>query len=600
MDQVQEIKERLNIVDVISGYLRLTKAGVNYKALCPFHNEKTPSFMVSPSRQSWHCFGCGIGGDIFTFVEKIEGLEFLDALKILAEKAGIILKNEDPKLRSEKDRIYQICEKAAQFFSQELNNPIINYLYKRGLKDETIGEWRLGYAPDSWDSLLIFLKKFGFKEPEIERAGLILKGEKYHDRFRNRLIFPIFDTNGRVVAFSGRIMNDIVPSKTERTDSGKYINSPETILFNKSRILYGLDKTKTEIKKADKAILVEGQMDVLLPWQDGVKNIVATSGTALTEDHVTILKRLANNLVLAFDMDEAGFRATKRGVDLAQSSGFNISVLGLIEGKDPADFVKERPKEFEKAVQSAEPIMVYYFNQVFKKFNPDTLEGKKFIAITLLSEIKKLPSAIERSNWIRELSLKLGVSESDLEEEMEQIELEPFDLAKPVNAPLGQIDAKTRKEILSEKLLALLLKTPESIKQAAKAASILPPKYFELLSSFSSNQGNFSDVRTALSPDLRPYLDFLFLMADYELEKGGPDFNIGEEVGFLIREIEKEHYKELKQKIGQEIKKQENTILLSGSGGALEENEKLTALSKELQNISEKLNILSENQSFKF
>ena len=594
-DNVQQIKERLNITDVISGYIRLQKAGVNHRALCPFHNEKTPSFMVSPSRQSWHCFGCGEGGDIFTFVEKIENIEFKDALKILAEKAGIVLQRDDPKLRSEKDHLYEICEKAAQFFTQQLNNPIINYLHNRGLNDETIDEWRLGYAPDSWDLLLLFLKRNGYKENEMERAGLILKGEKYHDRFRNRLIFPIFDANGRAVAFSGRIMNDVVPSKTEYADSGKYINSPETILYSKSRMLYGLDKAKIEIKKKDKAILVEGQMDALLPWQDGVKNIIATSGTALTEDQLIILKRLTNNLILAFDMDEAGFRATKRGVDLAQNSGFNISVLGLAEGKDPADFVKEQPKEFEKIIQSAEPIMAYYFNQILKKFDSKALEGKKFIAITLLSEIKRLPSAMERSHWIRELSLKLGVSENDLEEEMEQIELESFDSAKSIEAPIKQTDVKTRKEILSERLLALLLKTPELINQAAKTISILPPKYFELLSSFSSNQGNFSNVRMALPPHLRPYLDFLFLMADYELEKSGPDFNIGEEVESLMKEIEKEHYKELKQKISQEIKKQENAILISSSGEGFEENEKLTSLSKELQNISEKLNILSKN-----
>ncbi len=230
IDQVQEIKERLNIVDVISGYLRLQKAGVNFKALCPFHNEKTPSFMVSPSRQSWHCFGsCGEGGDIFSFIEKIEGVEFPEALKILAEKAGVTLKYENQKSRSEKDKAYEICEKATQFFTASLNNAnvILDYLHKRGLQDVTINEWRLGYAPDSWGSLLSFLGKYGYRELEIEKAGLVIQTTnykvqttKYHDRFRNRLMFPIFDTNGRAVAFSGRIMNDVISSKTEKADSG--------------------------------------------------------------------------------------------------------------------------------------------------------------------------------------------------------------------------------------------------------------------------------------------------------------------------------------------------------------------------------------------
>ena len=600
-NQVQEIKEKLNIVDVISEYLRLQKAGVNFKALCPFHNEKTPSFMVSPSRQSWHCFGCGEGGDIFTFIEKIEGVEFPEALKILAEKAGIILKYDNPKLRSEKDKAYEICEKATQFFTASLNNAnvILDYLHKRGLQDGTIDEWRLGYAPDSWGSLLSFLGKYGYREPEIEKAGLILRGAKYHDRFRNRLMFPIFDTNGRVVAFSGRIMNDIVPSKTEKADSGKYINSPETILYNKSRILYGLDRAKTDIRKADKVILVEGQMDAVLSWQDGVRNVVATSGTALTEDHLLVLKRLTSNLVLAFDMDEAGARATERGDLAAVQSGFNISVVSLLSGKDPADFVKERPGEFFKLINSAEPIMSYYFKQVFKKFSVNggsasggdeiPLEGKKFIAVDLLSKIKRLPSVVERSNWIRELSLRINISERDLSEEMEQLEIaldERTQYALPSSK--ANIQVKTRKDILSERLLALLLKKPELIAEAVKAAVFLPKKDFEVLGALVANQNNFSQTRSTLPADLRPRLDFLYLSGDYELEKTGADFNINKEIKFLIEEIEREHYKEILKKIGQEIKKCE-----------AEESPNLNKLTEEFKNISKKLYELNKYEKEK-
>jgi len=586
-DQVQEIKERLNIVDVISAYLRLQKAGVNYKALCPFHNEKTPSFMVSLSRQNWHCFGCGEGGDIFTFIQKIEGMEFPEALKILAEKAGVILKYDNPKLRSEKERAYEICEKAAQFFSLTLNNAniILDYLHKRGLKDKTISEWRLGYAPDSWNALLSFLTKQGYRESEIEKTGLILRGEKYHDRFRNRLMFPIFGINGRVTAFSGRIMNDVIPSKTEKADSGKYINSPETILYNKSRTLYGLDRAKTDIRKADRVILVEGQTDAILPWQDGVRNVVATSGTALTENHLSILRRLTNNLILAFDMDEAGSRATKRGIDLANEMGFNILVLNLPSGKDPADFIKERPGEFNKLILESQPIMVYYFNQAFGKFDANKLEGKKVIALTLLSEIKRLPSAVERSGWIRELSLRLGVSESDLKEEMEQLEIAPDEKIKDVQmASKGNI-AKTRKEILSERLLALLLKKPALIAEAIKTAVFLPKNDFEVLKALTANQNSFSETRSALSPDLRPHLDFLYLAGEYELEKVGDNFDIDKEIKFLIKEIEREHHRGTLQKIGQEIKKCE-----------AEESPDLDKLTGEFQNISKKLYKLNEKE----
>ncbi len=590
-DQVQQIKERLNIVDVISGYIRLTKAGVNHKALCPFHNEKTPSFMVSPSRQSWHCFGCSEGGDIFTFVEKIEGIEFLDALKILAEKAGVELEYSDPKARSEKDCLYEICEASAQFFAQQLNNSIINYLYKRGLKDETIEEWRLGYSPDSWDSLLTFLRAKGYKEAEIERTGLVLKGQKYHDRFRNRLMFPIFDTSGRVVAFSGRIMHDIIPSKTEALDAGKYINSPETILFSKGRILYGFDRAKTDIRKNNTAILVEGQMDVILPWQDGVKNVIATSGTALTEDQLTIIKRLTGNLIMAFDMDDAGFRATKRGIDLAQSFGFNISVLRLESGKDAADFVKDNPGKFAENVERAEPIMSYYFKEIFRQFSPDKLEGKKIIALNLLSEIKRLPSAIERSNWIRELGLRLGVSEDDLKEEMEHLETQINADNTRINAenfpresvPNPHLSAsKTRKEILSERLLALLLKKTESIAETVKVAAYLPARDFEFLSAFLENNGNFSQIRSVIPVDWRSRLDFLYMLGDFELGKASSDFDLGKEIIFITKEIEREHYKESLLKIGVEIKKCEA------------EDSDLDNLTKEFQNISKKLYQLNE------
>ena len=595
-DQVQEIKEKLNIVDVISGYLRLHKAGVNYRALCPFHNEKTPSFMVSPSRQNWHCFGCAEGGDIFSFIQKIEAVEFPEALKMLAEKAGVVLKYGDPKLRSEKDRIYEICEKAAQFFAASLGNStiVLKYLGDRGLKNETISEWRLGYAPDSWNSLLLFLTGRGYREQEIEKAGLILRGQQYHDRFRNRLMFPIFDANGRVVAFSGRIMNDIIPSKTERAESGKYVNSPETILFSKSKILYGLDKAKMEIRKNDKVVLVEGQMDTLLPWQDGVKNVVATSGTALTEDHLSILKRLTTNLVLAFDVDEAGSRATKRGVNLANEMGFGVSIVKPFSGKDPADFVKEQPGKFGALVADSRPIMEHYFHQVFEKFDPSKIESKKIAAITLLSEIKRLPSAMDRSHWLRELSLQLGIDESDLKEEMGQIEIEK-DTPKILSIATAEVQNKNRKEILSERLLALLLKKPELMAEATKVAGFLPAGDFEILRAIAANGGDFSGARSALAVDLRPRLDFLYLAGDYEIEKAGSDFLIAEEIASLAKAIEKEHYKEKMRQIGMEIKKRE--ARLNDAAGQAGEDLDLSELTNEFQNISNKL--YKQNESKK-
>ncbi|MDP2638982.1 MAG: DNA primase [Candidatus Azambacteria bacterium] len=545
---------------------------------------------------------CGEGGDIFTFVQKIEGVEFPEALKILAEKAGVVLKYDNPKLRSEKDRIYEICEKATQFFMQSLssanNKVVIEYLYGRGLKEKTIEEWRLGYAPDSWNAVMFFLTNLGYQEAEIEKAGLILKGTRYHDRFRNRLMFPIADANGRVVAFSGRTMNDIIPAKTENIESGKYINSPETILYSKSRVLFGLDKARMDIRKDDKVVLVEGQMDVILPWQDGIKNIVATSGTALTEEYLMILKRLTSNLVLSFDVDEAGSRATKRGIDLATEMGFNISVLNISSGKDPADFVKEQPGEFGKLILASQPIMAYYLKQALEKFSPKKLEGKKFIALTVLSEIKRLPSIVERSHWVRELSLRIGVSERDLAEEMRlsaPVPSAPAPDVAPVFGAKGQNpvqgDATQRKAtsglgrrtILSERLLALLLKKPELIAEAVAAASFLPKKEFDVLGILAANKDNFSEARSALPIDLRPHLDFLYLTGDYELEKVGANFSIDKEIRFLIKEIERENYKEILQKIGQEVRQRETNPDFN-----------IDKLTKEFQNISKKLYQLNE------
>ena len=309
--QIEEIKSRIDIVELIGSYLKLQKAGANFKASCPFHNERTPSFNVSSARQIWHCFGCGKGGDIFTFVQEIEGAEFPEALKMLAERAGVELRPEDPNLRSEKNRLFQLMEEAAKFFENNLRagEQVLGYLGKRGLSDETIGEFRLGYASEEWRALVQHLAAKGFKFPEMEKAGVAVKrggaqaitgnSAEYFDRFRGRIMFPIFDYNGRVIAFGGRIF-------PERENEAKYVNSPETPLYQKGRTLYGLNKSKQEILKKGECVLVEGYMDMAMSWQGGVKNVVAVSGTALTDEQLKILRRLSEKFISSFDIYEAG------------------------------------------------------------------------------------------------------------------------------------------------------------------------------------------------------------------------------------------------------------------------------------------------------
>lgn len=567
--QIEEIKAKLNVVDVISGYMKLEKAGVNFKGLCPFHGEKTPSFMVSPSRQSWHCFGCGEGGDIFTFIQKIEGVEFFESLKTLANRAGVVLEQEnaqDRQDRSEKTRLYDLCEKAAQHFEKNLEsqNQVLNYLRKRGVKPETQEEWRVGYALDLWRSLLDFLRALGFRDSEIEKSGLAIRqaDARLHDRFRNRLMFPISDTSGRIVGFSGRTMSDLIPSNTEKPDSGKYINSPETILFNKSRVLYGFDKAKTEIRKENSALLVEGQFDLILSWQDGIKNIVASSGTALTQGHLEILKRLTDNLLLSFDQDEAGFRATKRGIDLALDLGFNIKIVALdsedADTKDPADFVKIFPGKLKENLKEAKPVMEYYLNRILKQFDSTSLDGKKMIVQILLPEIKRHPNALERSFWIQELAQKINVKESDLEQELSRIIINremPYQVFQ-VNPAFAK---KTKKEILSEQILALSLKNPALILEISHILSLLSPKYSEIALSLVLNQKNFnfSKVKLGLPSELQSRFDYLSLVADIWQEHLEPNFDFEKEANFLLNELEKEHTKEVLVNLEINIKKAE-------------------------------------------
>src|SRR3989344_6126395 len=304
MTTTEEIKNRLDIVEVIQGYVRLQKAGANFKACCPFHNEKTPSFIVAPERQMWYCFGCGEGGDLFTFIEKIESVKFSDALRLLADKAGVELKADDKKIVSKKKRLFEILELATRFYETQLAESTMGarakeYLKGRGLTDESIESWRLGWAPDHWSGLYEFLQKKGYSEKDIEEAGIGVRSEKprgrtrtMHDRFRHRIMFPVANIQGQVIGFSGRLL-DTVPARTVPKDQGKYVNTPSTPLYDKSHALYGLDKARGAIKERDLALLVQGNLDVILAHQSGTTNAVASCGTALGGEHLSILKRFA-------------------------------------------------------------------------------------------------------------------------------------------------------------------------------------------------------------------------------------------------------------------------------------------------------------------
>jgi DNA primase len=418
LDPVQDIKERLSIEQLIGEYLPLKQAGVNLRALCPFHSEKTPSFMVSPDRHSWHCFGCSKGGDVFTFVMEMEALDFREALELLAKKAGVELpkyKQADSSDRTR--RLYEVNAAAMSFFEKQLGTRgsaaevARKELQRRKVTTEVRELFHVGFAPPDWESLTLFLQKQGFTEAELVSAGVCVArtAPKHgtYDRFRNRLTFPLIDQLGRVIGFSARALD---PNEK----MGKYINSPETPIYHKGRFLFALNLAKTDIRKRNFAILVEGQMDAVSSHRVGVRNVVATSGTALTNDHLQLLKRYTSNLILAFDVDVAGANATKRGIDLAISQGINVKVASMPAGVDPDDLCREDPKAWGAAINESLPIIEYYLKKSLSNRDLTRVEHKKAVAREVLPEVGRLADPVEQTHYLQTLSKLLGVSEEVL------------------------------------------------------------------------------------------------------------------------------------------------------------------------------------------
>lgn len=470
---VEEIKSRLDIVDVVGQYVKLKKTGVNFSALCPFHSEKSGSFFVSPTRQTWRCFGCGKGGDIFTFIEEIEGVEFGDALRILAAKAGVELKRQSPRAKEEKTvrrRLYDACELAAKFFEKQLAQSSAGkiawqYLLKRGLSEKSVSFWRLGYSPDSWQGLHDFLAREGYLDDEIIAAGLAVKssGGRVYDRFRGRIMFPIFDFNSQVVGFGGRIFEN----KKDVSAEPKYLNTVNTLIYDKSRILYGLDRAKATVRKLDSCVLVEGYTDVIMSAQVGVENVAATSGTALTHDHLKILKRFTDNLILGYDTDFAGEAANRRGIDLASGMGFNVNVAcPRGKGKDPADVAAADPQNWRDAVEKSRAIMDFFFERAFAAHDKSSPIGRKKIAEFVLPAIKAVPNAVQQAFWLQKLADRMEARDIRYEEYLRQ-ELKKVRInenvfeSSPANKD-SQNDAFAGGQSgLERRLLALAVKFPE-------------------------------------------------------------------------------------------------------------------------------------------
>lgn len=411
-DNVQEIKDRLNVVDVVSDYVELKKLGLNHKGLCPFHGEKTPSFVVSEEKQIWHCFGCSKGGDMFTFIQEIEGLEFRQALEVLGRKAGVEIKQISPQKRSEKQKVLTLLELAAGFFRQGYKQSTSgeiarSYVQNRNMPESLQERFMIGYSPDSFSILTSFLLKRGFKRKEIVAAGLAVQkpnGDSY-DRFRNRLMFPILDAQSNVVGFGARLLE-------KKDDAPKYINSPETEYYNKSRVLYGLNWAKEMAREKKSIIVVEGYMDVIASHKAGVENVVASSGTALTTEQVQLMKRYVETIYLSFDMDTAGEQATRRGVDKLLEQGVDVKIITLPDGKDPDELVSENPDLWPQAIENAEPLFDHYFKKSFDGLDFNNPKEKSKVFHDLVDLISYIPDLVEKAHYAKRLAEVLSLDES--------------------------------------------------------------------------------------------------------------------------------------------------------------------------------------------
>lgn len=625
---VDQIKERLDIVDLISSYLKLQKSGINYKARCPFHNEKSASFFVSPERQIWHCFGCGIGGDAFGFVKQIEGVEFPEALRILANRAGVELRRPDGRARddsweqfqSQKTVLLDISELAAKFFEKQLwqsntGKQALAYLRERGVTDDSIHQFRLGWSPENWTALYDFL--IGrYSDKEIFDAGLIIKKERggVVDRFRSRIVFPIFDLNSQIVGFTGRILHGLTQTgarthaekvSDSQREVAKYVNTPQTAIYDKSRILYGLHAAKLDIRRNNRCLVVEGNMDVIMSHQVGAKHVVASSGTALTDGHLKIIKRYTDNLDLCFDADIAGSIATDRGVDLALSRGFNVGIVTInnseesasdqhesVALKDPADYVKVHGAKWAEVSQNSRPFMEFYFDAAKKAFDTTTALGKKLFSQKLMPFLASMANKIEQAHWVSEVALALKTKEDILYQaitvEAQKIRPEARN-EEGVGYGVQVAVANEGLEPMEETLLSLIIKKPNLVSRIMpEAVEFLSDRLKDLLKQMPMDNNTKPVVELAFSPspNLNPHTPNPSLLAfnfaaikSQEWWNDKKENELEDEFQKTLIEIQKRKIKEKLNNLGYDIRTAQTD----------RDKEKLKVLLSEFNNLSKRL-----------
>ena len=486
--QVEEVKSKIDIVSVIGEHVQLTKAGSNFRGLCPFHSEKSPSFMVSEELQIYKCFGCGEGGDVFTFLEKYEGMEFPEALKYLADKAGVKLVARAGDNSSEKEILYEINNLAAKFYnfllvSHPIGKVALNYLQEdRKINIDSIKTFNIGFAPANKNVLSDFLsKKKKINLKDIEKAGLIsLKGQGVYDRFNGRLIFPISDHRGNVIALAGRLM------PPEKKTVGKYINSPETPIYHKSSSLYGINITKEFIKKEGFAVVVEGEIDLIASFQIDIKNIVAIKGSAFTEGQARLLARYTKEVVLALDSDFAGVAASIRGIKILEDAGFEIRVAKLGKYKDPDEAAHANPDFYKEKISHAVPVWDFIIDAVVAKYDKETAAGKKSISAELTPILAGITNKIVQEHYINMLAKALEASVEAVTSEVEKINVPNENIKEEIVNTIS--NSKSNKEAREESLVSLILKIkPELLKDARLVTLISTPILQRLIKEYNGN-----------------------------------------------------------------------------------------------------------------
>ena len=580
MTPVEQIKSRLSVVDVVSWYVKLLRAGSNFKAPCPFHAEKSPSFFVSPARDVWHCFGCGIGGDQFRFIMQIEGMDFREALQLLAERAGVELRPENREERSERARLFSLLEEAAQFYQTHLSgNPLVReYLTKRGVLPGTIEKFRVGYAPPetaSWRAFTEFALKKGYKPEELEKAGLAIRKQTqspnanspassaYYDRFRNRIMFPIMDANGRAIGFGGRIFEESQIAKREAQSGeeialAKYINTPQTMLYDKSKVLYAFDKAKTAIRKENACILVEGYMDAIMAHQAGTENTVAVSGTALTRDQVTMIRRLCDTVITSFDTDGAGESATRRSIDLALEMGFDVKAITLSQGKDPADLVLADPDSWRRAAGETTHIITYFLEKALGRNDVRTVEGKRNVISSVLPLTARITREVEKAHWVSLIASRLSVREESVWQDLKKYAVSsqrpgPYRTERGSLPQSASKEERGRARVLEDRILGILFAHGVPVPAHITEHLFSSEHARVLFAAISKHHGTAPALAAIADEELRSYANRLI----FEAEMLVPAESAGAECAVCITELERERVKEKLTQLTHDIRKAE-------------------------------------------